>query len=48
VLLDVAANPSDGYRTYSRLAVSAPGGWRVEVRSEGGTLLHEERFDVAN
>jgi hypothetical protein len=46
VELDVAANPSAGYRTYSRLAVSAAGGWRVEARSTDGTLLHEERFDV--
>jgi hypothetical protein len=46
VLLDVGANPGAGYRTYSRLAVSATGRWRVEVRTTGGTLLHEERFNV--
>jgi hypothetical protein len=46
VLLDVAANPTAGYRTYSRLAVSATGGWRVELRTATGTLLHEERFSV--
>lgn len=46
VRLDVAANSGPGYRTYSRLAVAATGGWRVEVRTTDGTLLHEERFNV--
>jgi hypothetical protein len=46
VILDVAANSTAGYRTYSRLAVSAPGPWRVELRTASGTLLHEERFTV--
>ena len=46
VQLDVAANPGAGYRTYSRLAVSAAGRWRVEVRAEGGALLHEAQFNV--
>jgi hypothetical protein len=46
VVLDVAANPTAGYRTYSRLAVTAPGTWRVELRTASGTLLHEERFSV--
>ncbi len=46
VSLRVAANPAPGYRTYSRLAVSAAGSWRVELRTTGGTLLHEERFTV--
>jgi hypothetical protein len=46
VSLSVAANPTAGYRTYSRLAVSAAGSWRVELRTTGGTLLHEERFTV--
>ena len=46
VVLDVAANPTAGYRTYSRLAVTAPGTWRVELRTASGTLLHEERFNV--
>jgi hypothetical protein len=44
--LPVAANSSAGYRTYSRLAVSAAGRWRVELRTTDGTLLHEERFTV--
>jgi len=46
VVLDVAANPTAGYRTYSRLAVTAPGAWRVELRTASGTLLHQERFNV--
>ena len=46
VVLDVAANSTAGYRTYSRLAVTAPGMWRVELRTSSGTLLHEERFNV--
>lgn len=46
VVLDVAANPTAGYRTYSRLAVTAPGTWRVELRTASGTLLHQERFTV--
>ena len=46
VQLRVTANPGAGYRTYSRLAVSATGRWRVEVRTTDGTVLHEERFNV--
>ena len=46
VSLRVAANTDTGYRTYSRLAVSAAGSWRVELRTTDGTLLHEERFTV--
>jgi hypothetical protein len=46
VVLDVAANSTAGYRTYSRLAVMAPGPWRVELRTESGAVLHEERFSV--
>jgi hypothetical protein len=46
VRLPVGANPGAGYRTYSRLAVGAAGSWRVELRTTGGTLLHEERFNV--
>jgi hypothetical protein len=46
VRLPVSANQGAGYRTYSRLAVSATGAWRVEVRSTSGTLLHAERFNV--
>jgi hypothetical protein len=46
VSLDVRANQVDGYRTYSRYTVTAPGAWRVELRTMDGALLHEERFDV--
>jgi hypothetical protein len=41
----IGANVADGYRTYSGQKVN-PGDWRVEVRSTGGDLLHEERFEV--
>jgi hypothetical protein len=43
--LRIGANAADGYRTYSGQKVN-PGDWRVEVRSTGGDLLHEERFEV--
>jgi Tfp pilus assembly protein PilF len=45
VKLTIRANPTAGYRTYSRQTVNG-GDWRVEVRSEGGDLLHERRFAV--
>jgi len=45
VKLTIRANPTDGYRTYSRQTVDS-GDWRVEVRSEDGDLLHERRFAV--
>jgi DUF2914 family protein/tetratricopeptide repeat protein len=37
-----------GYRAYSRnvMKSESAGNWRVEVRSENGTLLHSERFTV--
>jgi hypothetical protein len=43
----VQASPS-GYRTYSRHTMSSEsaGDWRVELRAEDGTVLHEERFSV--
>jgi hypothetical protein len=43
--LTIAANPSAGYRTYSRNTVSA-GDWRVELRTKNGDVLHEERIQV--
>ncbi len=48
VELAVQANPGSGYRTYSRRTVGAgeAGAWRVELRSESGALLHEQRFVV--
>ena len=45
VMLEIEANASEGYRTYSRLTVDG-GDWRLEVRSEDGTLLNEQRFTV--
>lgn len=48
VELPVQANPSAGYRTYSRRTIGADeaGEWRVELRSASGALLHEQRFVV--
>ena len=40
----IRANPN-GFRTYSRRTV-ASGEWKVELRTEDGALLHEERFTV--
>ena len=46
--LRVQASPSLGFRTYSRNVMNgdSAGSWRVELRSEAGALLHEERFTV--
>jgi len=46
--LRVAANASEGYRTYSRNTVAAErrGNWTIELRDANGALLHEERFLV--
>ena len=44
--LKVAANPTEGYRTYSRYVVTAGAQWRVELRTSDGALLHEEKFSV--
>jgi hypothetical protein len=48
VELQIRANPSNGYRTYSRFRVDqqSPGDWRVELRTRDGILLREERFIV--
>jgi hypothetical protein len=47
VELDIRANRGAGYRTFSRNTVGTGGdGWRVELRTDDGTLLHEERFAV--
>jgi len=48
VQLRIAANPGEGYRTYSRTTITGDraGNWRVELRSADGTMLHEERFTV--
>jgi hypothetical protein len=45
VRLQVRANATEGYRTYSRQTVDA-GNWRVEVRSTAGDLLHEQHLSV--
>ena len=39
---------TEGYRTYSRNTVDqqSTGDWRVELRTNDGILLHEERFAV--
>jgi len=46
--LRVQASPSVGYRTSSRTIMNSEsaGSWRVELRTEDGLLLHEERFSV--
>ena len=48
VELAIRANPVSGYRTYTRRTVSAEnaGNWRVEVRTQDGSILHDERFVV--
>lgn len=49
VQLRVKASPRDGYRTFSRSIMrdgESAGNWRIELRSEDGALLHEERFSV--
>jgi hypothetical protein len=43
--LDIGANPSNGYRTYSRHTVSA-GDWRIALTTRDGAVLHEERVRV--
>ena len=46
--LRIEANQSAGYRTFSRylMQLDSGGNWRVEVRSQDGALLDEERFAV--
>ena len=48
IQLRVQASPRVGYRTFSRnmMTADSAGNWRVELRAEDGTLLHEERFSV--
>jgi hypothetical protein len=48
VELDVQPNARNGYRTYSRHTVKdgSQGSWRVELRTDNGQLLHEERFTI--
>jgi hypothetical protein len=44
--LRIQANQGTGYRTYSRTTVSGTNDWRVELRTDDGALLHEQRFVV--
>jgi DUF2914 family protein/tetratricopeptide repeat protein len=46
--LPIQASPAVGYRSFSRLTMDreSAGSWRIELRSEDGALLHEERFTV--
>jgi hypothetical protein len=44
--LVIQANPTDGYRTYSRQTVKSGEEWRVEVRNAAGDLLYEQRVSV--
>ena len=46
--LRIGANATDGYRTFSRTTVNGRGSadWKVELISEDGVVLHEERFVV--
>jgi Protein of unknown function (DUF2914)/Tetratricopeptide repeat len=48
VQLRVQASPRVAYRTFSRNTMTgdSAGSWRVELRTEDGVLLHEERFSV--
>jgi hypothetical protein len=48
VQLRVQPSPRDGYRTFSRSMMTgeSAGNWRVELRTDDGVLLHEERFSV--
>jgi hypothetical protein len=48
VKLRVEAGAAGGYRTYSRSTMNGEsvGNWRVELRTEDGVLLHQERFSV--
>ena len=47
VMLTIQPN-SAGYRTYSRttIAPERAGEWRVELRTEDGRVLNEQRFTV--
>lgn len=45
VSLAIAANPGEGYRTFSGHTLT-PGAWRVELRAADGSLLHETSIDV--
>src|SRR5262245_3180593 len=44
----IQASPNYGYRSFSRLMMDdkSAGDWKVELRTEDGALLFEERFSV--
>lgn len=44
----IQASPNFGYRSFSRnmMDEKSAGDWKVELRTEDGTLLYEERFSV--
>ena len=44
----IQASPSFGYRSFSRSMMDSEsaGDWKVELRTEDGTLMYEERFSV--
>jgi Protein of unknown function (DUF2914)/Tetratricopeptide repeat len=46
--LPLQPSPTIGYRSFSRNTMNSDsvGNWRVELRTEDGVLLHEERFSV--
>jgi len=46
--LQIGANTTPGYRTFSHLVLDAKsaGQWRVELRTADGRVLREERFVV--
>lgn len=44
--LRIAANTTEGYRTYSRQTVRSGEDWRVEARNAAGDLLYEQRVSV--
>lgn len=46
VTLTIRANPTQGYRTYSRQTVDSGNDWRVEITNRDGDRLHEQRFAV--
>jgi len=48
VALQIRANQSNGFRTFSRQTVNAQtvGDWRVELRDATGNVLHERRIVV--
>jgi len=47
VSLRIRANPA-GYRTYSQLAISPDraGSWKVELRTQDGQVLGEDKFEI--